>query len=199
MSHPRKLWGLLIGHNLIVSSWLPFFLILHPSIAAVFFQVFETVHIFWKHVRQNNLQGQSESHHVLRWLVTSVASVHLTQPGQISLAGSFNNSTFYCFGQIDERPHCHTHSSPSVLGIQQHICLIITAAQSHGQLLWSEVRADGQRRLLGLGSALIVITFRYIVPTVSPELLFLLLEAPLKETSLPQTPDESSQDHQTQN
>lgn len=49
-----------------------------------------------------------------------------------------------------------------------------------------------------LGSAFTFVTFRNIVPAVSVELLR-LLEVPLKETSLPQTPDESSQDHHTQN
>lgn len=147
MLHPRKLWGLLIVHDLIVSSWLPFFFnssSIHRC--SFFFQVFETVHIFWKHIRQNNLQGQSESH-VLCWLVTSVASVHLTQSGQISLAGSFNNSTFYCFGQIDEWPHCHTQQLLSSWYPAAHMshynCCTVTlwTPVVRGQSWWPEMAA----------------------------------------------------------
>lgn len=83
----------------------------------------------------------------------------------------------------------HPSIHPCVAAIST--CLIKTVAQS---------QCRGQRWQSGLGSALSFVVFRNIVPAVSPELLFFfLLVVPLKETSLPQAPDESSQDHQTQN
>lgn len=52
-------------------------------------------------------------------------------------------------------------------------------------ILWSEVRGHSQRRQARLGSALSFVELRNVVPAVSLELLFLLLlELPLKETSL---------------
>lgn len=192
MQHPRQPWRLFICPGLFVCSGSLSFLInpspIHPLLRSLW--SLSNCLYLWRHIRLNSIRSRKTQvcSGAFTWDILS----H-TQVWQVCLAellrvwlqiiwtspGGFHwLMTFYWFGQI-------IHSNPSIHPSARMSHWKLLHSHDVNLILWSEVRGHGQRRQARLGSALSFVELRNVVPAVSLELLFLLLlELPLKETSL---------------